>query len=92
MTNRRKKYTSDFKAKVALSAIREDKTIAELSSYYGVHSSIIAKWKASLINNASNAFKVSKSTNNRDDNMVLNAKIGELIMERDFLKKNLKMF
>jgi transposase len=90
----RKKYTSEFKAKVALSAIKGDKTIAELSSHYQVHPSVIMKWKSALIKNASNAFNPSKSSNSskNDNTLSLNAKIGELLMERDFLKKTLKMF
>jgi transposase-like protein len=93
MTNR-KKYTPEFKAKVALSAIKGDKTIAQLSSHYQVHSSMIMKWKSALIKNASSAFDPLKSKNdNKNDNTLsLNAKIGELVMERDFLKKTLKMF
>jgi transposase len=92
MSNR-KKYSPEFKAKVALCAIKGEKTIAELSSHYQVHSSIIVKWKSALIKNASNAFDSSKSDNNKNDNTLsLNAKIGELLMERDFLKKTLKMF
>jgi transposase len=92
MTNR-KKYSPEFKAKVALAAIKGEKTIAELSSYFQVHSSIIVKWKASLVKNASNAFDSKKSNNDKSDNTLsLNAKIGELLMERDFLKKTLKMF
>ena len=92
MSNR-KKYSSEFKAKVALAAIKGDKTIAELSSNFQVHSSVIAKWKMALIKNAANAFDSKKSNNDKDDNTLsLNAKIGELLMERDFLKKTLKMF
>ena len=92
MSNR-KKYSSQFKAKVALSAIKGEKTIAELSSHFQVHSSIITKWKMALVKNASNAFDLNASSNKKNNDTVsLNAKIGELIMERDFLKKTLKMF
>lgn len=92
MSNR-KKYSSEFKAKVALAAIKGEKTIAELSSHFQIHSSIIAKWKIALVKNASNAFDSKKSNVKKNDyTLSLNAKIGELIMERDFLKKTLKMF
>ncbi len=92
MSNR-KKHSPEFKAKVALAAIKGEKTIAELSSHFQVHSSMIMKWKSALIKNASNAFDSKKLGNDKnDDTLSLNAKIGELVMERDFLKKTLKMF
>ncbi len=49
MSSNRKKYNPEFKAKVALSAIRGEQTIAELSSNYQVHGSVIVKWKSALI-------------------------------------------
>ena len=92
MSNR-KKHSPEFKAKVALAAIKGEKTVAELSSHFQVHSSMIMKWKSALIRNASNAFGSSRlGSDKNDDIQSLNAKIGELLMERDFLKKTLKMF
>jgi len=91
MSNR-KKYSPEFKAKVALSAIKGEKTIAQLSSHLQVHSSVIVKWKSALIKNAASAFDQKKSNVKDDNTLSLNAKIGELLMERDFLKKTLKMF
>ena len=93
MSNR-KKYSSEFKAKVALSAIKGEKTIAELSSHYQVHSSIIVKWKTALTKNAASAFDGgNKSVINQSNEVTnLHSKIGELLVERDFLKKTLKMF
>jgi transposase len=49
MANVRKKHGVDFKAKVALAAVREDSTVAELSSRYGVHASQIHAWKKTVI-------------------------------------------
>ena len=49
MSRSRKQYTAAFKAKVALAAIREDATVSELSSRYGVHSNVIHRWKKEAI-------------------------------------------
>lgn len=94
MSSNRKKYSSEFKAKVALSALKGEKTIAELSSHYQVHESVIVKWKSALTKNAANAFDCSNKSNINQSNEIasLHSKIGELLMERDFLKKTLKMF
>lgn len=91
--SKRKKYSSEFKAKVALCALKGEKTIAEISGYYGVHCSVIMKWKANLLKNAHRIFTISGSDNKDSNNNIniLHAKIGELIIERDFLKKNLQM-
>ena len=56
MANVRKKYSVEFKAKVALAAVREDGTVAELSSRYGVHSSQIHAWKKTLIEGVGSLF------------------------------------
>jgi transposase len=62
MKTMRKRYSADFKAKVALEAIRGDLTLAELGAKHGIHHTMIAAWK-------------------------LHSKIGQLVVERDFLAK-----
>ena len=60
MTNVRKKHGIDFKAKVALAAVREDSTVAELSSRYGVHASQIHAWKKTVIDGVGSLFARGK--------------------------------
>ena len=56
MSNKRKKYCPEFKAKVALAALRNEQTTAELSLRFGVHPTMIAAWKRTLLEGASNVF------------------------------------
>src|SRR4051812_10509998 len=88
MTNVRKKHGVDFKAKVALAAVREDGTVAELSSRYGVHASQIHAWKKALLEGAALLFMQGQAVPGAgvDDARLaeLYAKIGELTVERDF--------
>jgi transposase len=60
MANVRKKHGVDFKAKVALAAVREDSTVAELSSRYGVHASQIHAWKKTVIDGLGSLFAKAK--------------------------------
>ena len=93
MTNVRKKHGVEFKAKVALSAVREDSTVAELSSRYGVHASQIHAWKKTVIDGVGSLFAKGKGsasdTASADDARMakLYEKIGELTIERDFFRK-----
>jgi transposase len=88
MKKERRKFTSAFKAKVAIEAIKEDKTIQELASKHGVHPSQITTWKKEFLDNASLVFD-SKRQESKDESKdkTLFAKIGELQIEIDFLKK-----
>jgi transposase len=89
-TTRRKRYSADFKAKVALEAIRGDQTIHELASRYELHPNMITNWKRQAIDNMAEAFSSkSERSNKGDDTQIkeLHAKIGELTVERDFLAK-----
>jgi transposase-like protein len=93
MANVRKKHGVDFKAKVALAAVREDSTVAELSSRYGVHASQIHAWKKTVIDGVGSLF--SKGRTGPSDGIAaddarlakLYEKIGELTVERDFFRK-----
>jgi len=91
MKRKRRNHSPELKAKVALEAAREEKTISELSREYGVHANQIGAWKRQVLG-ASGLFTPA-AERNRDseaDAKELLAKIGELTMERDFLSRALK--
>ena len=86
MTRRsRRNHSPEFKAKVALAAVRGDKTLAELGEQYGVHATQIAQWKTQLLERAPSAFGDSPRSEPAVDVKSLHAKIGELTLENDFL-------
>ena len=90
MNNKRKQYSPQFKAKVALEAVRGEKTISELASQYEVHPTMINNWKRQLLEDASNLFeKGSEATKTHETHQAqvdeLYRQIGQLKVERDFL-------
>ena len=88
----RKKIEAGLKAKIALEAFRGEKTIAQISSEYGVHPNQVGKWKQELLKNAGAIFgsKNGKSDNGQLEMMdKLYRNIGELKVENDWLKKKL---
>jgi transposase-like protein len=92
MANVRKRHGVDFKAKVALAAVREDGTVAELSSRYGVHASQIHAWKKTVLDGVGSLFAKGRDASDTaavDDARLakLYEKIGELTVERDFFRK-----
>ena len=92
MTKKRRKHSDEFKARVALEAVRGVKTLSELSSTYGVHPTVIAQWKRQLLNGASEVFSRTNGTNGRSEeeiNAPLYEEIGRLKVELDWLKKKL---
>ena len=85
---KRKNYSAEFKAKVALEAIREEMTLAELSKKYGVHPNMIRGWKRTAIANMASGFERGKPDETRQSEAEiekLHSKIGQLVVERDFL-------
>ena len=86
----RKRYSADFKAKVALEAIREELTLSELSKKYDVHPNMISAWKRTAIETMASGFskgKESAQKSNDEEIARLHAKIGQLVVERDFLSE-----
>lgn len=88
----RRKFSSEFKSKVALEAIRERYTISELSKKFELHPTQINNWKRDLLSKMSMVFDTKSSEIEKESIAVdeLYCKIGKLEMERDFLKKSLK--
>ncbi len=87
---KRKRYAAEFKAKVALEAIKGEQTISELASHYGLHPNMISNWKRQAINDMAATFsgKVDRTRKNEEARIKdLHAKIGQLTVERDFLAK-----
>lgn len=89
MKKTRKRYGAEFKAKVALEAIRGELTMAELASRHGVHPTMIASWKRQAIEGMSSTFSGAMDAAKANEAEVdrLHAKIGQLVVERDFLSK-----
>jgi len=91
MKTQRQKHSSAFKAKVAIEALQEQKSISEISKKYGIHPNMISRWKKEFLDRAPELFdKLGQEKKGEVDIEKLYAKIGQLEKEREFLKKNLK--
>ncbi len=92
MIKSRKRYSAKFKSKVALEAIKEQKTLSELSNKFQLHPNQISQWKKQLLDEAQNIF-TKKSNNSQKKQQQLEAQlyqqIGQLKVELDWLKKKL---
>lgn len=90
----KKSHSKEFKAKVAIDALRGEKTVQELSQKYEIHPNQVTLWKKQLIENATSAF--DKHGNAKEDDTSekkqdeLFSQIGQLKVENDFLKKKYK--
>src|ERR1700749_699682 len=93
MTRRaRRNHTPAFKAKVALAAIKNDRTIGQLSEQFDVHPNQITTWKDQLLKGAADVFERGgnvRSSSTEVEIKTLNAKIGELTLDNDLLERAL---
>jgi transposase len=92
MTGKRKRYSAEFKAKVALEALRGELTTAQLATKHSIHQTMVSEWKrqavdglTAVFSGRSDAVQTAKSTEAEVEK--LHAKIGQLLVERDFLAK-----
>ena len=89
MTKRtRRNHSSSFKAKVALAAVRGDKTLLEIAEQFQVHPTQVTEWKRQLLEKAAEVFEGGAGgakAENEPDLKVLHAKIGQQALEIDFL-------
>ena len=92
MKRKRRIYSSVFKVKVALAAIRGEKSLAELAEQFEVHPNQIQDWRRKLLDNAAELFERNARPSEESEHKVkeLHAKIGQLTMERDFLEQGLE--
>ena len=90
MKRSRRKFSSAFKATVAIEALKERESLAELSKRFEVHPNIISKWKKEFIEKSASVFDSRTEDVSGIDSEKLYAKIGQLEIENDFLKKSLK--
>jgi len=91
----RKSFTKEFRAKVALAAIKGDKTIAELASAFDVHPTQITTWKKIALQNMDSIFERKKSKKNKKQEKLIDElykKIGSIQMENDWFKKKLNLY
>jgi len=89
----RKQYNPDFKARVAMEALKGEETIAELAIRFEVHPTPINKWKRELVAGAANIFGADPNKKIKDEKGLINQlyqQIGQLKVEKDFLEKGLE--
>jgi transposase len=90
MTGKRKRYTAEFKAKVALEALRGELTTAQLAAKHGIHQTMVGEWKRQAMEGLASVFsgkaEAAEATQSAEVEK-LHAKIGRLVVERDFLAK-----
>jgi transposase-like protein len=91
MTQQRKHYSPDLKAKVALEAIKGGRTITEIASHFGVHPNVVLKWKQHALKNLAALFSDGSARGEQAAHEELQARlyqqIGQLKVELDWLKK-----
>jgi transposase-like protein len=94
MSKKRITHSAAFKAKVALAAQKQDKTLSQLAAQFKVHPNVISKWKLHLLENVAALFQDGRSKKKDEETEVndLYQKIGRLEVELDWLKKKSDLF
>jgi transposase len=91
----RKQHRPEFKARVALEALKGEQTVAELASRFDIHPTMIHQWKKALLDGAADIFQRGRRQTEPEADAAqvkeLHAKIGELTVERDFLERGLRL-
>lgn len=90
MPRKRRKYPAELKARIALEALREETTMSELAARYNVHPNLVANWKRQAREQILTGFsekKARQEASREEEIKELRAKVGELVIERDFLSK-----
>ena len=86
---KRRKFSAEFKAKVAIEALKEHQTLQELAQKYEVHPNQISVWKQEFLQNSARVFTKGKKKEEKEDTSKLYEEIGRLKVEIDFLKKRI---
>ena len=89
MRKKRTRYSETFKSKVAIEALREQKTISEIAGQFQIHPNQVAKWKKQLLDGSPTIFEGGRKTKKEDkpSEDILYQQIGQLQVELDWLKK-----
>jgi transposase-like protein len=93
MSKKRRRYTAEFKAKVALAALKNEETVSELSARFQVHPTMINNWRRALLESAADIFDKGQRSRKQSDAKIdeLYRQIGQLKVENDFLSKKLSL-
>ena len=90
MKRQRKQYSADLKAKIAVEAVKGQRTIQEIASHYGIHPNQVSQWKKQLLEGASEVFSHGRDQAGEADEQMkaeLYQQVGKLQVELDWLKK-----